>query len=140
MRFRIVFAAACALLAALLCAVYAQHVQAQTEQERAEALERYGGETVKLVVATKDLAAGETVTKEDLAVKEWLSDLAPAVAMTDMDDCIGRKVTSAVPKGTPLCSLQFAQGADAADVPSGHVALSLALSDKVGLPAEAKAG
>ena len=74
MRFRIVFAAACALLAALLCAVYAQHVQAQTEQEHAEALERYGGETVKLVVATKDLAAGETVTKEDLAVKEWLSD------------------------------------------------------------------
>ncbi len=139
-RFRVVFALACAVLAAMLCTVYAQHVQAETERERSEALERYGGETVNLVVATKNLSSGETVTKDEVTTKEWLSDLAPEGAKTDIDEVVGKRLTSAVASGSPLCSLAFEEPEGTAQVPDGHVALSLSSADRLGLPDGAATG
>ena len=48
-RFRVIFATACAVLAMIVCLNYSQHVQAEADRARSEVLARYGGEVVTLV-------------------------------------------------------------------------------------------
>ena len=49
-RFRFALSGSCAVLAALLCALYGQHVHDEADRVRAEALERYGGEVVRALL------------------------------------------------------------------------------------------
>lgn len=140
LRFRIVFALACALLAALLCAVYAQHVQAETERTRSEALARYGGEVVSVVVAARNLSSGDEVAADDVETAEWVADLVPEGAFTDIDDVVGSRLSSSVPAGSVLCALHFEAEEGASQIPEGHVAISLSVSDRLGLPSEAGIG
>ena len=74
-RFRFVLSGACALLAVLCCIVYGNQIKAEAEQSRAEVIERYGGEVVNLVVATKPIEAGDTISSSNTQVKSWVSDL-----------------------------------------------------------------
>lgn len=132
-RFRIVFAGACAALAVLLCLLSSKVAREDAERERNEALERYGGETVGLVVATDGLEAGDVVSSSNVSVRDWLSDLAPQDAVTELDDVIGMSVTVPVAGGAPLTSLNFREETPLAEVPSGQVAVSVPVTDKLGL-------
>ncbi len=132
-RFRMIVSAACALAAVVLCLLYANHVEGQAESIRAEAVARYGGEVTRLLVATKALEAGDVISSANTAEKEWLSDLAPKGALTDFSQVKGKQVSVPVSQGAPLCELNFREGSAMADVPSGYVALSVPLTDKLGL-------
>ncbi len=132
-RFRMIVSAACALAAVVLCLLYANHVEGQAESIRAEAVARYGGEVTRLLVATKTLEAGDVISSANTAEKEWLSDLAPKGALTDFSQVKGKQVSVPVSQGAPLCELNFREGSAMADVPSGYVALSVPLTDKLGL-------
>ena len=68
-RFRLVISGAFALLAIVLCAAYAQHVREEAESVRADALARYGGEVVSLVVADDAIEEGDV--KRDV---RWTAD------------------------------------------------------------------
>lgn len=133
LRFRILFSSACAVLAALLCAVCADSARAEAERARNEALERYGGEVVSLVVADEALEAGDVVTASNVSERDWVSDLAPADAITSMDDAVGRELTVPVSSGAPLTGLNFRDTSAMADIPSGHVAVSVPVTDRLGL-------
>ena len=139
-RFRLVLSAACALLAVTLCLLYSQRVRGEAEAVRAEALERYGGEVTRLVVATGGLEVGDVVGKQNVAEREWLSDLAPADAVTSMDDVVGKQVTVPVAEGVPLTALNFREGDAMAEVPSGYVALSVPVTEKLGLSSAVEVG
>ena len=139
-RFRFALSGSCAVLAALLCALYGQHVHDEADRVRAEALERYGGEVVSLVVAPEGLEAGEVVDGRNAIERDWLADLAPDGAVVDLEDVMGDEVTIPAAAGAPLTALNFRDSEDAVEVPSGRVALSLPVSESLGLPPSAAAG
>lgn len=139
-RFRVVLSGACALLAALLCLACAQNARDEAERVRSEALERYGGETVSLVVANDGLEAGDVVGASNVSARDWLSDLAPEEAVTSLDDVVGMTVTVPVAAGAPLTALNFREEAPMAEIPAGQVAVSVPISDKLGLSGGVGAG
>lgn len=139
-RFRLILSGALALLAVGFCALYAQEVRAEADRERSEVLERYGGEVVRLVVAPDGLEAGDTVSAQNVALREWVGTLAPKEALVSMDDAVGRQVTVPVAAGAPLTELNFRDGGEMPEVPSGYMALQVPLGEKLGLSASVGAG
>lgn len=139
-RLRFVVAGACAALTVALCLLYGRQVRDEAERVRSEALERYGGEVVTLAVASRGLEAGDVVSAQNVAERDWLSDLAPQDAVVDLDDVMGSKVTVPVAAGVPLTTLNFRSDDEAIEVPSGRVALTIPVTDKCALPATADAG
>lgn len=139
-RFRVIFASACALLVVLLCAGYADSVRSDAEKVRSEALARYGGEVVSLVVAPDGLEVGDVVSRSNVVTKDWVAELSPQDALTSVDDAMGRQVTIPVAPGAPLTQLNFREGDEMGEVPSGHVAVSVPTSDRLGISTSARAG
>lgn len=140
LRFRIVFALACAVLAGLLCLTYAQGVQVDADKVRDEAVAEFGGTTVTLVVANEGLEPGDVIDETKVREREWASDLAPEGALTSMDSVLGRTVTSPVARNAPLTDLSFRDASTVAEVPAGHVAVAVPLTDKLGISRETPAG
>lgn len=132
-RFRVVFASACAVLALLLCHVYVQGVREEAEHARSEAIARYGGEIVGLVVASEGLEPGQVVGQADVSVRDWAVALAPEGAATRLEDVVGREVSVPVARNAPVTELAFRSSSDSAQVPTGHVGLSLPITDKLGV-------
>ena len=132
-RFRVLFAAACAVLSVLLCLNYASYVQSEADRVRSETLARYGGEVVTLVVSATALEPGDVANSMNVTTREWLADLAPEGALTNLDDVIGREVGNAAPRGVPLTDVTFRDGSAMAEVPDGRVAVTLPVTDKLGV-------
>ena len=139
-RFRLLISGSFAVLAAVSCLLYGEQTREEAERERAEALARYGGEVVRLVVAKETIEAGETVNTTNVTEKDWLSDLAPSGAITALDDVAGAVVSVPVSAGMPLTELNFRDEEDAVDVPAGRVALSVPLSDDAGIASSLAVG
>ena len=55
LRFRVVFALSCAVLTLLAFTSYAGQVRAEAEKVRSDAIARYGGEVVSLVVTNRQI-------------------------------------------------------------------------------------
>lgn len=132
-RFKIVLSAAFAVLAIVLCLAYGESVRAEEEARRQEMLTRYGGEVVELVVATTELKEGQVVSASDVARRDWVSDLVPEGAITNLDDVVGKKVTVAAASGNPLTQLNFRETGAVVDVPSGKIAVSVPMAEKLGV-------
>ncbi|MCH3942351.1 MAG: SAF domain-containing protein [Atopobiaceae bacterium] len=139
-RIRIMAAAACAVGAMAASMAYAQQVKAAAVSERDAALERYGGEVTSLVVARRQLEAGDVVTKDDVETREWLADLAPEGCLSAVDEVVGKTVTEPVAKGSPVGTLAFRDPAGAVSVPSGHVAVTIPVTDKLGVSRDIAVG
>lgn len=132
-RFKIVLSGAFALLAIVLCLAYGESVRAEEESRRQETLTRYGGEVVSLVVATSQLEEGQVISAGDVAKRDWVSDLVPEGAITSLDDVVGKKVTVAVASGAPITQLNLRETGATVEVPSGTIAVSVPLTDKLGV-------
>ena len=139
-RMRLVAAAVCGIAAFASCLLYGRQVRREAERMRLDALERYGGEVVSLLVATRTLENGDIIDASSVASRDWLADLAPDQAVVRLEDVVGREVTVPLAKGLPLTQLNFRDGTSGIDVPSGYVALSLPLNDKLGLSRNVSAG
>ena len=139
-RLRLVISGSCAVIAVAACLLYGEHTREEAERARAEALERYGGEVVTLVVATRTIEAGEIVDASNVAERDWVSDLAPVDAVTGLDSVLGSEVSEPVSAGTPLTALNFRDSEDAVEVPQGRVALSVPMGDDQGIASSLEAG
>ena len=139
-RARLAVSGICGVLAAVMAVGYADVARAEVEAERAQVLERYGGEVASLVVAREGLKAGEVVAEGDVEVREWLVDLAPEGALENLDDVVGLRLSSNVAAGTPLSEVCFASEDGALEVPEGMVAISVKPTDKTGVTADIAAG
>lgn len=139
-RMRLATSAAFGALAALLAFAGAESARAEVRSERAEVLERYGGEVTQLVVAKTELSSGDVLSESDVEVREWLADLAPQRAITNVDDVVGVRLTSGVCAGEVLTELDVASAEGAVEVPEGRVAISVKLGDKSGVAATTVAG
>lgn len=132
-RFRLILALACCVLAAALFLMYASQVRKEADRVRAETLARYGGEVVSLAVARVGLEPGDVVTPSNVEMREWLAEMAPEGAIVEMDEVAGREVSVAAAKGAPLTGINFRDANQVADVPQGHVAVSIPVTDKLGV-------
>ena len=130
---RIAIALACAVLAVVASQAYAQEARRKEAQLRQETLDRYGGETVRLVVAAHRLEAGATISEKDVALKEWVSELAPEGALMELEQAVGSTLTSNIAAGQVLTDLSIGSSDSSLEIPSGMVAVSFALTDKLGL-------
>jgi len=119
------FGIACAVCIAL----YASMVQQEADSARAEAMERYGGEQVEVLVATKDIFPGETLTSSNTTMKTWLSDLLPEECVTNFDEVKGLQVSSLVISGEAISTKRFSNETTPLNVPEGCVALSVPAED-----------
>ena len=132
-RLRIAVSMVCAVLAATVCLAYTTHVREEADRTRTEAMRRYGGEVVSLVAAVRAIEAGEVVTMADVETRDWLSSLAPEGAQTNIDDVLGREVSVPVSAGAPLTELNFRDPETMAEIPSGHVAVAVPITEKLGV-------
>ena len=121
----IVFGVICAACMAL----FALMVQQEADSARAEAMERYGGEQVEVLVATKDIYPGDAVDSSNSTMRTWLSDLLPEGCITNYDSIKGQQVTSLVIAGEAISSKRFSSSKTSLDIPDGCVALSVPAED-----------
>lgn len=139
-RVRLTVATAFALLTVALCLAYGQQVREGAERERVEALERYGGEVTKVVVASQALETGDVVSRQNVVERDWVSDLVPKGSYVSLEEVAGRQVTVPASEGSPLTQLNFREASTSADVPDGYVAASVPFGEKLGLPSDIGVG
>lgn len=137
---RVIAAVACGLLAAILMIAYMASVRGEAAGERDRALERYGGETVTVCVASRAIAAGEVFSERNVSELEWLVDLLPEGALAQADEVLGKTAACAIAQNTPLASVHVASAGVALAVPQGKVALSVPCSNDSAVGGELPAG
>lgn len=121
----IAISALSALACAATVAMYTMQIQEEASKARNDALARYGGEQLEACVATRDIAAGESISSENVTSKMWLIDLLPEEAIESYDDVAGKKATSTIVAGEVLSSKHFEGAAASINVPAGLQAVSV---------------
>lgn len=135
LKFRIVFSVACAVLVGILFLSYAQSVKTQAQAMRSEVLSKYGGEIAQVAVATNTIEAGKVIDSSDIQMRDWVAELVPQGAITDANSIIGKTLTVPICAGAPLSEFNFREAGSGIEVPKGMVAISIPLSDKIGISA-----
>lgn len=82
-----------------------------------------------VVVAARDLAAGHTLTADDLRLVRMPRTLAPAGTVAQPADVEGRQVVVDVPAGLPLVAGVLGGGRFGLEAPVGTVAVPIRLAD-----------
>lgn len=123
----------CGMLCGLVCAIcvflYTEMVYTETDSKRSEALQRYGGEQVDVLVASRTIHPGETLDPSNCTTKTWLSDLLPEGALLNMDEVEGRQATSLILQGEVVSQSRFNNETKELDIPAGLVAIALPAQD-----------
>ena len=137
---RILISVLSALLASFCFFAYVQSVRAEAEKSRAEAMQKYGGELTSILVATKQIEPGETLSSSNTQVKSWISDLIPEGAITNPESVMGRTVSSVIGVGMPVVSLHLRSVASQISIPENLVGLTISHGEKYGLAERLSAG
>lgn len=130
---RILISVLSALLASFCFFTYVQSVRAEAEKSRAEAIQKYGGELTSILVATKQIEPGETLSSSNTQVKSWISDLIPEGAITNPESVMGRTVSSVIGVGMPVVSLHLRSVASQITIPENLIGLTISHGEKYGL-------
>ncbi len=120
-----IIALVCGVACAACVALFMGSVQSQAAQERAQSLARYGGEQVEVCVASRDIAAGETLDASSVETKLWVSGLLPDEAMLKGENVLGQTATTSIFKGEVIVAKRFQKHASDLDIPAGLQAVSV---------------
>lgn len=137
---RILISVLSALLASFCFFAYVQSVRAEAEKSRAEAIQKYGGELTSILVATKQIEPGETLSTSNTQLKSWISDLIPEGAITNPESVMGRTVSSVIGVGMPVVSLHLRSATSQISIPENLVGLTISHGEKYGLAERLSAG
>lgn len=119
----------CGAICALCVFGYTYLIYQDADGARAEAMERYGGEQVEVLVATRDIYPGETLDSSNTETKLWVSDLLPEGCITKTEEGWGKQVTSFVIKGEAISTRRFESETSDIDIPAGKVAITVPAED-----------
>ena len=139
-KIRILISVLSALLASFCFFAYVQSVRAEAEKSRAEVIQKYGGELTSILVATKQIEPGETLSSSNTQVKSWISDLIPEGAITNPESVMGRTVSSVIGVGMPVVSLHLRSVASQITIPENLIGLTISHGEKYGLAERLSAG
>lgn len=120
---------ACGLVCALCVFLYTEMVYTEADSKRNEALQRYGGEQVEVLVASRTIHPGEALDASNCSTKTWLSDLLPEGALLSLDETEGKQATSLILQGEVVSKSRFDNETQELDVPAGLVAIALPAQD-----------
>jgi len=103
-RKRMMIALGCALLTALLLGLFMQSNATAADRSQRALLKRYGGQSVEVLVASKDLSSGTLLDSGVLKTQSWPATLLPegALLARDRATVLGKRTTAWVPRGEPL--------------------------------------
>ena len=87
------------------------------------------GPTVPVLVAARQLAAGEVASRQSVRLATWPAALSPRGALTSADAAVGRRVATAMGPGEPITEHRLSSGALLAGQPAGTVAVHVVLGD-----------
>ncbi len=117
----------CGVLCAAAVLLYLNDVSQGYERQRADALERYGGDQVEVCVATRDIAPGETLSDSNSMQRLWVADLLPDGSVSSASDIEGKAATSLIAAGEVVTQRRFAGTSDSLAVPEGMDAITVAV-------------
>lgn len=109
------------VIVALLVGVLIQSVLAS--------ISAHNPRTTPVVVASKDLSAGEVLTTANLRLAPVPTKLAPAAALTNIAAAAGETIVAPLPAGAPIFAEQLFTSAFAASPPAGTVITAIQLDD-----------
>ena len=139
-RKRLLLAVTCGVLAALLISVYVSGLQAQAASSRNAVLAEYGGDMVDVLVAARDIAAGETLSAENATMQPWLAELLPGGAFTQPEQAYGQSLSVPVYPNEPLLQAKISSSEHQLEVPDGLCALSIPVTDEMAVGGAIAAG
>ena len=116
---------ACGVCCAGCVALFMVQVNGKADAARAEALARYGGEQIEVCVASRDIAAGETLSESMIDTKLWLADLLPEGAVTSRGEIVGKQVGSGILEGEVISTQRLGRQNASLDIPEGMTAVSV---------------
>ncbi|MDR2108976.1 MAG: Flp pilus assembly protein CpaB [Coriobacteriales bacterium] len=128
-RKRLLLALAAGFIAVLLLWLYADTLRSEAQNARSDALAAYGGEQVEVFVATRDIAAGETLDSSNTALERWVADLLPAGALSEAAQVLGATLGVSLLKGEPVVEAKLGASFEPVSVPDGLCALTISVDD-----------
>jgi pilus assembly protein CpaB len=91
-----------------------------------------GTDAVSVVMAAKDVARGQTVTAQDVTIRQWPREMAPSGALIRLEDAVDRAAAVALVAGEPVLNTKLAPREAgrglAALIPSGMRAYTIQTS------------
>lgn len=140
-RKQTIIAALCGLLAMLCIFAYTASVSSEASTARAAALERYGGERAKVVVATTDIDVGQKISKNKVEECEWLVDLLPQGEVASSPEQVVEKTAqTGIKKNEPILIERVGNGRSRISVPQGLEAVSISSDDTLAAGGAIKPG
>jgi pilus assembly protein CpaB len=100
-------------------------VSADAKSIRENAIAEYGGDIVKVCVATEDIEAGSSLSESNVKLMEWASDLLPEGCFTKLEDIDGKTLAFPVLNNEPISQKKIGEVKDGLEVPEGLCAVSI---------------
>jgi Flp pilus assembly protein CpaB len=126
---RLILAILAGAAAAVLMFLYAGNLEAQSNSAQRAAIEEYGGTRTEVLVATRDIMAGEELSAENTAMMPWLSDLLPRGTITDPSQAYGKTLSIPVWSNEPILAVKLGGSEELIRVPDGLTAVSIPIRD-----------
>ena len=139
-RKRMIAGVACGVLAALLMMVYMADVRAQALASREDAVQRYGGDTVEVCVATRNIPSGEMLRDSDVSMQLWVVDLLPDNVATSKGDVVGKTAQVTILANEPIAAAKVGDAISTLSVPEGLCAVSVPSQDVLAVGGAIKSG
>jgi pilus assembly protein CpaB len=120
------------ILAVVIAAIVSYAFMMRMRAEQADQLK-----TVKLVAATKPLAAGTPITADSVGLIDWPAKMPVTGSFTKLDDVVGRSVIYPIEEHQPIVDHDVAQAGSGigltVKIPEGMRAVSVRSNDVVGV-------
>ena len=132
-RQRIVIALCCAAAAMVLLGLFMQRNATAARRGERALLARYGGQTVQVLVARKDLNPGTLLENGLLKTQTWPVNLLPEGALLERDraTALGKRTTAWVACGEPLVADRVLRAKKSLDVLSAGLSAVTIATDTV---------
>lgn len=140
-RRQALIAIACGALAVICVFAYTATIKSEAAMARASAIDRYGGERVKVLVANKAIPIGSAIDASNATLQEWLVDLLPqGTAARSYDELDGLVAQSEIRMNEPILLERIGDGSSRITVPDGLAAASVASDDVLAVGGAIRAG
>lgn len=128
-RLRLIVIVVAALVAAVSMAMYAKSVERRVEAGRDGALLRFGSEAVDVVVAIRDISAGERIAPESVCVEPWPPELLVRGAIRAGELPETATASTAILAGEVLSDLRLDETGAGISTPEGLTAVTVPSED-----------
>lgn len=140
-RTQIIIAGASAVVAAVAVFAYTASIKSEASFARAAALGKYGGEQTQVLVASSDIAVGQSLTEGNVAQARWLVDLLPSGDVaSDASQVEGKVAQVAIKKNEPVLMERVGTGTSRISVPKGLAAVTVSSDDVLAVGGAIQAG